>query len=400
MTDHSKPPPPQNERESRTAVWLRGVGTIVLLLLVFTGAIEVFTRTGWIEPPISAFLTDFNRFALYIVAGLGLGGLLVGIAALLRVLRDLHNSFTRMERFQYERVDATAAAADTERSARHATPAKSEAIESEAAARAANWKEIASLLADIRDNALLSEDDRNRKRVRVANEEIAAAADRVQVLMGEGDYAQARELAAQIDRRHPNDARAATLIAQVEKSRESHESEDVRNTTREVEDLMSISAWGRARELAQNLQQRHPDSPDARQLLLRIERDHRVFDDEQKRRMSAEVQRFVSRKRWEEALAVARTFIERFPGSEESESLRMQMPTLETNAEIELRQRLESQFMDLVRHGRYLEALDLARRVIDQFPDSPQSEVLRSQLERLEELAENPEATPARVRID
>jgi hypothetical protein len=122
--------------------------------------------------------------------------------------------------------------------------------------------------------------------------------------------------------------------------------------------------------------------------------------EEQRRRMYAEVQRFVTRKRWEEALAAARTFVERFEGSDDAEAVRMQIPTLEMNAEIEVRQQLEAQIMDLARHGRYIEAASLARRVIAQYPESPQAEALRSQISRLEELATNPNAPPARVRID
>lgn len=398
MNDPTKPTPPPDERESRTATWLRIVGTVVLFLLVIVGTLEMYARTGWLDNSSTlSFVNDLNRFSLYLASGLALGGLLVGIAALLRVLRDLHRSFTRMERFQYERSELPAPSADGDRTPRPTT-SKADAVEAEAVA--AQWREAIAILSDIRDNSLLSDEAREQKRIRVANEEIEEAITRIQTLAREGNFTQARELADHITRRHPEDKRAAGVYADVEKSRERHESEDVRNTTREVEDLISISAWSRARELAQNLQQRHPDSAEARQLILRIERDHRVFNDEQKRRMSAEVQRFVTRRRWEEAFAAAKAFIERFPGSEESESLRMQLHTLEGNAEIETRQRLEAQFMDLVRTGRYIEGLDLARRVIDQYPDSPQAEVLRSQIERLEELAENPAAAPARVRID
>lgn len=394
----SNPNPPQVEREARTAVWLRVIASVVLMLLIFTGAVRIFSRSGWLEGELYAFLVELTYFTLYLAGGLAAGGLLAGIAALLRVLRDLHSSFIRVERFQYERTETQIAAAETDRPHRNPAAPKTETDHNGEAEQF--WREAISLLSDIRANSLLSESERVQKKVRVANEEFQEATTRVQSLIKDGNFAQAREAADQIARKHPDDPRAASLSAEVERARERYESDDVRATTRQVEDLISISAWGRVREIAGQLQQRHPDSTEARQLLLRIEREYRVFEDEQKRRMSAEVQRFVTRRRWEEALAVAKAFIERFPGSEESEGLRMQLPTLEGNAEIELRQRLESQIMDYARNGRYLEALELARRVIDQYPDSPQAEVLRDRLERLEELAENPDAPKARVRMD
>ena len=83
-------------------------------------------------------------------------------------------------------------------------------------------------------------------------------------------------------------------------------------------------------------------------------------------------------------LAAARVFVERFPGCEESEALLMEIPTLKANAEIDARQFLEAKIMDCARHGRYIEAVDLAKKVIAQFPESPQAEALRKQLDRLQ----------------
>jgi len=132
----------------------------------------------------------------------------------------------------------------------------------------------------------------------------------------------------------------------------------------------------------------------------RIEREFQVFQQEQRQRMYAEIQRYTSRRRWVEALAAARTFIERFPQSPESEMLQVEIPTLRDNAEIAMRQDMEAEIMDLATHGRYMEAAALARKVIKQFPKSPQAEVLHGQLERLDQLANDPDAPPARVRID
>ncbi len=65
-----------------------------------------------------------------------------------------------------------------------------------------------------------------------------------------------------------------------------------------------------------------------------------------------------------------------------------------------MRQKLEARIMDFAKHGRYLEAVELAKKVIEKYPTSPQAEALRSQLPRLEELANDPNAPPARLRLD
>lgn len=338
-------------------------------------------------------------------------GLLV-LSSLLSSLNRFHEALARLERYQYEVQTAAAMKSREEavdRSQGDATLPFFDPSEGAASGTggggasgvgAAAWSEMVQLLREMRDNSLLSDEERREKRSRLEQAAFAQATEAVRAFTEEGDYVRTRHVMESLMRQFPDSPRVRLLSDQLNAHREQFESQDIRTVTRQVEDLMSISAWPRARQIVQQLLERHPDSQDARRLLLRLEGDHRVFQEEQRRRMYAEVQRFVTRKRWEEALAAAKTFVERFPGCSESEALLMQIPTLENNAQIETRQRYEAQIMDFAKHGRYIEAVELARTVIARFPDSPQAEALRSQLVRLEELANNPDAPPARVRID
>ncbi|HKQ50186.1 MAG TPA: tetratricopeptide repeat protein [Phycisphaerae bacterium] len=379
---------------------LTGLGMATLALLVVAGVLRMFAPTA--SSP-SHVAVDLAILSLYLAIGLASAGLLIGISLILRVLRDLHSALVRVERYQYEIGPAPAPPATAPQPP---SPGDETIVEltseSDVAARIPPppWQEIVRLLEDIRDNSLLTEAERQEKRQQTAEQELDQAERGVSAHLAAGDYARARQLAEAVHAKYPADPRADRIAEQLESSREQHEAEDVGSVAKQVDDLISISAWQRARHLAQQLQQRHPDSADARNLLIRIEREHGIFQEEQRRRMSAEIQRFVSRRRWEEALAAARTFVERFPGCPDSEAILLQIPTLENNADIERRQQLEAEIMDLVRHGRYIEAAELARRVIERFPDSPQAEALRLQLRRLEELANNPTAPPARVRME
>ena len=390
-----------HKRKSQTAAWLRVLGMTAGVLVVLGGAVRIIATTESTSGKALADWAWLAEIALYVASAMVLGGVLVGLSSLLRLLRELHASFTRLELYQYEQKETAPAAGEVEHASPSdaMTPGKADLAES-TAGTAGPWREMLTILEDLRENSLLSREERMDKRLRLADEEIHDAMVKIRSLTQEGEFAQAREIAAAMRRKYPNDERAEDQVEQVESSRERRESQDVESCTDQVNDLISISAWGRARELAQQLQQRHPDAIEARRLLLRIESEHRLFQEEQRRRMNAEVQRFVTRRRWEEALAAAKAFIERFPGSEEAEAFRMQIPTLEGNAEIEIRQRLEARIMDYVRHGRYIEAVELAGKVIEQFPDSPQAEELRKQIGRLKDLADNPEAPPARIKVD
>ncbi|MFQ5430062.1 MAG: hypothetical protein ACE5E1_07100 [Phycisphaerae bacterium] len=388
-----------DERPPRSTKVLRVAGVLVLALAVPGGVLLGLAEIGRPAFAAAPACVAAARVALLLAAGLTCAGILVGLALLLRELRALQSTCARLEDNQSAMNAALTALRDTDGSSeRHRQPG--DESDSAGALSAAPWNEIRDFLADIRDNTLLSDAERAEKKLRVAEAEIEEASANIRSLTLKGEFARTREIAEAIQRKYPNDERVLELVKQVEEAREEHEAEDVRACTRQVEDLISISAWDRARELAEQLQQRHPDSVEARRLLLRIAREHRLFEEEQRRRMNAEVQRFVTRRRWEEALAAAHTFIERFPGCEEAEAVRMQVPTLEANAEIEVRQRLEAKIMDFARHGRYIEAVELARQVIERFPGSPQAEALRKQIDRLQELADDPGAAPARIRID
>src|SRR5262249_18358720 len=180
--------------------------------------------------------------------------------------------------------------------------------------------------------------------------------------------------------------------------REQREHADVREFNRRVDDFINISAWERARGVAEELRRRHPDSPAVVQLESRIDREYQLYEDAQCRQMYAEIQRYVSRRRWSEALAAAEPSIERSPQRSETEALQLQLPTLSNNAEVTARQEMDTEITELAKRGQYAEAEALADSLIRRWPDSPQAEVLRSQLPRLHELATNPNAPPPRVR--
>lgn len=377
----------------------------VVAIAVLAGTLRLITHVRDPSPLTSA---EVSEFILCIMAGMLSAGLLLGLWGMSRLLQELQDALIRVERYQYEIGQKPKpphpvggdTVLDHSMDSDHGGREKTQSSPTSAAQQEIPWREIVLALQDIRENTLLSDPERLKKKSRVEEDLLRSGRAMLTTLIQERDFAAARRMAEDLMRRFPDDPQTADLSTEVEKARERVEHGDVANITKQVNDLISISAWQRARDLAQQLQQRHPDSAEARNLLVRIEREFHIAQGEQQRRMYAEIQRYVTRKRWEEALAAANTFIERFPDTTDADALRIQVPTLQANAQIEYRQQLESQIMDLTRHGRYMEAVELARRVIERYPDSPQAEALRAQIGRLEELATDPAAPPARVRVE
>lgn len=403
----STPTAPRSPR-SLTNVLLWSAAA-VMVLCVGGGMLRLAAHVLDPAPLTSAKVAEF---LLWIAVGVLAGGVLAAMSTMVALLRELRDGLVRVERYQYElgqRAQRDAAgeaakmdtvfgmqidpSADARRDPSPDPPHDRPAAE-------IPWREIVQALHDIRDYTLLSDEQRREKKAHYDEEQWRQGREMLHSALAAHDFSAARRVAEDLARRFANRAEATALPGEVETARERFESSDVVMATKQVNDLINISAWQRARDVAQQLQKRHPDSSEARQLLLRIEREHNLAQGEQQRRMAAEVQRYVSRRRWEEALAAAKTFIERFPQTADAEALRLQLPTLEANAEIEVRQQLEAKIMDLARHGRYIQAADLARQVIAQYPGSPQAEALRSQLARLEDLANNPAAPPARIRLE
>ena len=255
--------------------------------------------------------------------------------------------------------------------------------------------EVMSLLVEIRDNTLLDEAQRRGKLEELASQEIQHLGRQIRQALADGQFQSARTALGQLQQRFPNASDAAAgLQAELDAATAASEDRDVAEATRQVEELMSISGWERAEQLSRQLLDDHPGSDAARALHERVRREHTLFVDEQRGRMFAEVQRYTSRRRWKDALDAAHAFLERFPDSVEAESLRQQMPTLEGNAEIQQRQDLEAQIKDLIRKHRFSEAVELARTVIQTYPNSPQADVLRNQMARLERRAADEEQPP------
>ena len=129
----------------------------------------------------------------------------------------------------------------------------------------------------------------------------------------------------------------------------------------------------------------HPESTRCRQL----------WDDTRRAHLYAHIQKCAEQHHWTEALAAAEEFLGRFPESREAQALRRQMDTLRTNAEILQRRQYEKRFKDFIGAEHYAEALQIARHVVEQFPNSPQAQALRDQIPLLERRVAGERTGPA-----
>jgi hypothetical protein len=63
------------------------------------------------------------------------------------------------------------------------------------------------------------------------------------------------------------------------------------------------------------------------------------------------------------------------------------MPTLVDNARLQEVRQLRDRFLEMIERRQYAEAVDLARHVVEHYPETAAAEELRDKMPRLEKLA-------------
>jgi len=344
------------------------VGIVVVALLT---AIGIIAGLGFMWDPGQRSLS-----ATFIAAWLLVGVAACGLcAAAAMVIRQQHAGLQQMRSVDQH---VSALAQQTFASA-SAAPPKAEPNP--------DLVEIRRLLGDMREILLLPDEQRAARFRTLAQAELRRRLALANQFIDSREFHRAREeLTSLVDRFGGNDdirkvherLLAATRVAL---------QEDIETATRRVADLMTMTRWEQAEQYARELTQKYPDAGEPRQLLDRVREERKLFDQRHRQRMHDEIQQFVNQRRWREAASAAEMFIQTFPSGADTDALRQQLETLKANAEIEIRQQLERHIKEYIARKDYWDALELARRIIAEYPFSPQANVLRLQLPRLEELA-------------
>lgn len=245
--------------------------------------------------------------------------------------------------------------------------------------------ELVLLLREVRDISLLNDAQRGQ-RLAAQSRAVEEILEReVPALLREHNWIEARNRVQEARARFPNNTAWDKFERQIEQMRTQVEEHDIEAADRQVADLTALGAWDRVAEVVNELLQRHPDSIKVIEMSQRIRASKNKADAEQRARLMAQAQEATNKRDWQTALQCAITLAQRFPRSPESQALRMQLPVLRENAEIQARQRMEAEIREHVRQHRYSEALRMAQEVIEQYPGSPQAEALREQLPKLQE---------------
>ncbi len=249
--------------------------------------------------------------------------------------------------------------------------------------------QITKLLNEISENILLDDERKRKKYEFLANQKIQNTLTEIDKFIEKSEWASARAILDTLIKKYPEKDELKEKLSRLEQKRREAFNQELAKARKLINDFIAISAWDKAVKQAEILLEKHPDEEQAKELVAQVSQERQKFRTEQIKRMEADIQRSITRKRWNDALAIAQQLIEKYPDSPEAELLREKMDTLRANAEIEKRQQLEEQIKDLIKRENFIQALELVKYVLNEYPDSPQAKKIREDKlqEKLEERA-------------
>lgn len=351
---------------------------LIQSLIALTAVIAFFALVGVVTagvliaaPAAAGRGTAVLAIIVQLTFGLSACGVMIVGISVLRKLTQLSEQASAIEH-------GTAVLA--ERSVAHPSEAK-------AAIGPFDPTEVPRLMSEIRDILLMPEDHRRRRFEQVIEAEFTQRLSRARQCVASRDFHHAREELNILAARFGEDDRIREARGILEREAKAAQEQDIVRVRRQIQDCMGLNHWDEAEKLARELADKHPSAPDPVALIEHVCRERQIYEQKQRIRILEEIQGYVHQRRWKEAAEGARQFLVRFPVGPDADNLRTQIDTLEANAEIQIRQQLELQFKDCIQQQQYWDALALARRIVTEYPFSPQANALRGRVARLEELA-------------
>jgi outer membrane protein assembly factor BamD (BamD/ComL family) len=247
----------------------------------------------------------------------------------------------------------------------------------------AGHEEVVSLLSEIMENTLLDEDDKAAKRQLAKKHRQQTLRREIEALIKAGKYREAHERLEEFRTRYAQSDEVRQMEEQLTQALREHEQKEITNITEQVERYMGLGLWERALETAQALAEQFPENPDAARLPETVRMEQGANRRQEQQRLYREIEHLVGRKHWREALRAAETLLANHPDSPEAKALGEQMDELRRNAAIMERREWEERITRHIQVGRHREAYDLATELMSKYPDSPQAEQIRKNLDQL-----------------
>jgi len=241
---------------------------------------------------------------------------------------------------------------------------------------------VLSELGDINANLLLTESQREIKRKQSQMRQGLVLARAVEEALAVDQIEEAENAMRRLLAEIPDYPEAASLQERLDQRRHAVTERRIEEMTLRVRDLMAAGNFDQALSTARSLAERFPKGPGG-SLVEMVQREKAAYEVEQRRTLYSQIHQYADARQWRSALAAARIYLERNPNASEAALVRGQLPTLTDNAQIEEVRQMRDEFRDLIGRQRFMEAFEVARDLVDRFPNSAAAAELRGQMDRL-----------------
>ena len=250
---------------------------------------------------------------------------------------------------------------------------------------------ILAQLSEINTNLLMSEEERRAKSDVRRRHLVEKLTEEAHQAVASRDFAASERAADRLRDEFGEAERCEEIMRRIVEARHAAEAELFAAEVSRVEELMSVASFGQAKAAALELSAGHPDSPEIKALLERVDREAETFSAETRKRLYGEVLRAAEARQWKSALASAHRLLSEYPDSSEAEKITAKLPTIRDNSRLEEARQLRDDIRELIERRRYAEAVRIAHDILARFPDTQAAAELRPQVERLEALARGEE---------
>jgi len=247
--------------------------------------------------------------------------------------------------------------------------------------------QILEKITELNSSLLLTEEDKLRQKEIQRRARVDDLTNQINVAMEEKDYHRARDLHRTLMKEDPDSSQSEFLASRIEQSLGEDLASYVQQQIQCAEDMMSVSRFAEARQVAEMLINEYPESEEAKTLLERVDREADIFGQEKRKRLLSRIRRNGEERHWKLALDAARELVQKYPDSSEAEVVKSSMAMLVDNTRIEEVREFRDRIVDLMDRRRYAEALDLSTYVVNNYPETAAASELRTQMPHLRELA-------------
>jgi hypothetical protein len=189
---------------------------------------------------------------------------------------------------------------------------------------------VASLEIDYTDDPTVAKCRQQLDDGRTAAEGEAASRvfAKVEDLMSVGSWDQAMSMISQFAENYPTNEDGQHMLARVTRERDLFRESTVHRLYEEIKENTAHRSWRKALACAQRLLERFPDHPRAEKIRSQVETIQANAEIEERQESEAKIQELVRAKRFAEAIELAEDLLDRFPLSPQAESLEEMLPKM------------------------------------------------------------------------